>query len=65
MFVTIVMLAAAAEPVKPQSQPQATVRIVKPGTVSEAQWKLAKRRRDRIIHDEQGRELRLRTIDFE
>lgn len=61
----ILILAAAAQPTERRVQAQATVRILTSATVTEAQWKLAKRRTDRRIRDELGRVVRLRTIDFE
>jgi len=65
MFMAMLILAADARPDEPQVQARATIRILTAATASEAQWKLAKRRRERLTRDEQGSEVRLRTIEFE
>lgn len=65
MSFAILFLAAAAQPAERRMPPQATVRILTAAEVTEAQWKLAKRRTERRIRDELGRVVRLRTIDFE
>lgn len=64
MFIAMLVL-AAAQPSAPRVQAPTTIRILSSARASEAQWKLSKRRRDRLIRDEQGRQVRLRTIDFE
>jgi hypothetical protein len=61
----LLVMAAAAQPVSAPGQARATVRIIKPFKVNEDQWKAAKRRSDRVVRDESGRLLQLRTIDFE
>ncbi|MEO5774400.1 MAG: hypothetical protein ABIQ32_09835 [Sphingomicrobium sp.] len=65
----LLLLAAASAPSSPpvtaRASAQATIRIIQPATATELDWKAARRRSDRIIQDEQGRKLRVRTIDFE
>lgn len=65
---SLTLLAAAALAVEPTQriiQARATIRIISHVKVTEASWKTAARRRDRVLRDESGRLIRLRTIDFE
>lgn len=63
MSLLILAAAAAVQPVRTQAR--VTVRVLQAAKVTEDEWKAARHRTDRIIHDELGREMRLRTIDFE
>lgn len=61
-----ILAAAAAAAVQPvTTQARVTMRVLQAAKVTEDEWKAARRQTDRIIHDELGREVRLRTIDFE
>ena len=64
MIITMLVL-VFAQPSAPLVRAPAMVRILAPSIASEAQWKLAKRKSERLVRDEHGRLLRLRTIDFE
>lgn len=61
------LLAATASPATPlpAASARVSIRILQPARVSERLWRSSPRRSERLIVDEQGRKLRLRTIDFE
>jgi len=65
MSLAMLILAAAAQPAEPRLQTRATARILNSAKATETQWNFAERRMDRLVRDELGREVRLRTIDFE
>ena len=62
-------LAAAATVSHPtptlRAQATASIRILTSAKVTEASWKKAERRTDRMIQDPTGKPVRLRTIEFE
>lgn len=64
MFIAI-LLAGTVQPAEPRVQVRATVRILNSVTVTEDKWRLTKGRKERLIRDELGRKVRLRTIEFE
>jgi hypothetical protein len=43
----------------------AMIRVLQPASATAGDWTAADRRSERVITDEFGRKLRLRTIDFE
>jgi hypothetical protein len=65
MSLMLLVMAAAAQPVSPPGQARAMVRIIRPFRINEEHWKAAKRRSDRVVRNESGRLMPLRTIDFE
>ena len=64
----ILLLAAAAAPAPTdgvKAQAQAKIRVLQGIRVTEKAWAAAERRMDHLIRDDTGRDIRLRTIDFE
>ncbi len=61
----MLVMATAAQPLSATMQARGTVRIIKPVIVAEKQWRAAQRRTDRLVREEDGRMLRLRTIHLE
>lgn len=57
------MLALAT--ISPWKQVEASVQIYSAARVSENEWTADHRRTEKLIRDEQGRELLLRLIEFE
>ena len=58
-------VAAAVATVPAAPKARATLRVMKPAAVSEQLWRAREGRKERIIMDEQGRQLRLRLIEYE
>lgn len=61
-FIGVALVLATIAPPK---QAEAIVRIHAVARVSEDEWKADQRRTEKLIRDEQGRELLLRLIEFE
>ena len=51
--------------ISPHREARASVRIHAAAKASEAEWTAAARRTEKLIRDEQGREILLRLIEFE
>lgn len=58
-------VAAAVATVPAAQKARAILRVMKPAAVSEQLWRDREARVERIIIDEQGRQLRLRLIEYE
>ena len=63
----LLVAAATVSPPPPTVRAQATasIRILSSARVTEASWKDAERRTDRIIQDATGKPVRIRAIEFE
>ena len=58
-------LAAIAPPPPTAASGRVSIRILQAARVTERSWRSTPARRERTMEDEQGRLVRLRTIDFE
>lgn len=62
LFTGIAIVLASVSPLR---QAEASVRIHAVAKISEADWAANPRRTEKLVRDEQGRELLLRLIEFE
>lgn len=61
----LLLAASASPPAMGTASARISIRILHAARATERDWQSAKRRSDRLLVDDKGLKMRVRTIDFE